>query len=188
MTPHMTDSEIQLFLSFLRNSQVYVEFGCGGSTVLAAMTVTDKVISVDSDIQYINKVKEATANCKLHPDIHYINIGPVGEWSTPTDSSFTNEWINYYSSVWNQISSRYADLFLVDGRFRVACFAQIYLNSHQGSIVAIHDFPSRHKHYYEILELGKVIASTDDISFFSLYTNKRSTAKRILQKHLFDYK
>ena len=52
----MSDNELALFVAFLRNSAKYLEFGVGGTTVLAATHVRDWVIAVDSSKEWIDKV------------------------------------------------------------------------------------------------------------------------------------
>ena len=47
MLPRMSVEEAALFLSFVQNSRDYVEFGTGGSTVLASKHVKNSILSVE---------------------------------------------------------------------------------------------------------------------------------------------
>jgi hypothetical protein len=185
MLPHMKESESMLFLSFLRNSNKYLEFGCGGSTVLAASYVRHSVVSVDSSKEWIDKINKECEKCQIEPHFVYVDIGPVGDWGTPQTP--TGNWPNYHTKVWKHFDACDADLFLIDGRFRVACFAQILMYC-SNPIIAVHDFTSRKKHYSAIWEIGREIASVDDLSFFMPASNNLSKAKRILDIYKFDYK
>src|SRR3954451_7201461 len=57
----MLEPEQALFRSFLCCSTNYLEFGAGGSTVLAASLVGRSVIAVESSPQWITKVEQACA-------------------------------------------------------------------------------------------------------------------------------
>src|SRR5271170_6000014 len=142
MIPHMKEQECMLFLSFLRNSDRYLEFGSGGSTILASCYVKRKVISVESSLEWLNKVREEPHGF-VAPDFFYINIGSIGNWGTPIDSSSKDKWVNYHSSIWDSLESSFSDLYFIDGRFRVACFAQICLHCKKDVVIGIHDFASR---------------------------------------------
>jgi predicted RNA methylase len=165
MKPHMTENELMLFLSFVRNSENYLEFGCGGSTNIAASYVTKRVISIDSSEKWIETVKEDCRSTKIEVEFVYKDIGPVGDWGMPIGEP-KKKWEDYHNAIWYIENSRDTDLFFIDGRFRVACFAQIILHSKRNTIIGIHDFNSRQKHYGAINEIGREIACTGDLSFF----------------------
>ena len=65
MTPAMKPSEIGLFSAFCAGAHSYVEFGCGGSTVLAAGLVRGQIKVVDSDPKWLDNVKKACAAAAL---------------------------------------------------------------------------------------------------------------------------
>jgi hypothetical protein len=58
-----------------------------------------------------------------------------------------------------------ADFFLVDGRFRVACFMQALLHAQTGALIAVHDFASRPT-YHVIYEVAREVASAENFSVF----------------------
>jgi hypothetical protein len=187
MLPHMTKNEVELFLSFLRNTDNYVEFGCGASTELASCYVNE-ITSVDSDMEWIVQAEEACKGNNAQTDFIHISVGPIGEWGTPIDESYREIWSNYHTAVWSKLRAWDADFYLVDGRFRVACFAQICIHSRNSGIIALHDYHSRKKHYSIIEEIAKEIASVDDISFFIPRQNILEKSARIIERHKYDYK
>jgi hypothetical protein len=184
MLPHMTVNECMLFLSFLRNTDKYVEFGCGGSTVLAASYV-NSVVSVDSSQEWIDKIRNECGRGGIDPYFLYVDIGPVGDWGTPQVPN--DNWTKYHTEVWKLRNSCDADLYLVDGRFRVACFAQILLHCAH-PIIALHDFTSRKKDYSIIKEVAREVASVDDLSFFVRKPLQMNRIKEILELHQHDYR
>ena len=54
----MSDDECRLFKSILKCSMRYLEFGSGGSTCLAASLVTESNISIDSSLEWLDKVRQ----------------------------------------------------------------------------------------------------------------------------------
>jgi hypothetical protein len=161
MTPRMSNAELSLFKSFLRCSTGYVEFGSGGSTCLASEMAKGAITSVDSSKDWQNKVREI---CPA--DLVYVDIGPVGEWGYPTDPTTEPSWPAYYETIWDRCPVSFdADLYLVDGRFRVACVMSILLHCRPDAVIMVHDFASR-KHYHPIREVAREIAVAEDLSVF----------------------
>ncbi|GIQ73819.1 hypothetical protein BraRD5C2_22570 [Bradyrhizobium sp. RD5-C2] len=179
MLPRMSKEEADLFLSFVRNSRDYVEFGTGGSTVIASKHVKNSITSVDSSRGWLDQVDRACTSSRTKPHLTFIDIGPTGEWGFPIDPSTKPRWPDYHSTIWNTPGSANADLYLVDGRFRVACFAQIVLHCNPAAIIGMHDFSSRPA-YHCVREIAREIATAGDMSFFVPLANRKA-AEAILQ-------
>ncbi|MEY9170033.1 hypothetical protein ABIF29_002414 [Bradyrhizobium elkanii] len=179
MLPRMSREEAELFLSFVRNSRDYVEFGTGGSTVIASKHVTNSILSIDSSQDWLDQVDRACASARTKPHLTFIDIGRTGDWGFPVDPSTKPRWPDYHSTIWETPRSADADLYLVDGRFRVACFAQIVLHCSPTAIIGMHDFSSRPA-YHCVREIAREIATAGDMSFF-MPLAKRETAQTILQ-------
>jgi hypothetical protein len=179
LLPRMSAEEAALFLSFVRNSRDYIEFGTGGSTVVASKHVKNSILSVDSSQEWLNQVSSACASSQTKPELMFIDIGPTGDWGFPIDASTKSRWPDYHSAIWKTPHSTEADLYLVDGRFRVACFAQIVLHCNPHAIIGIHDFGSR-PNYHCVREIAREIATAGDMSFFRPLP-KKEAAVAILQ-------
>lgn len=184
----MTKKESALFFSFITHCDSYMEFGCGGSTFLAAHYVKNTVVSVDSSTKWIEMTAKECIGGRVHPQFHYADIGDTGEWGTPTNDMDKDKWPNYHSEVWGSHGTWGCDLYFIDGRFRVACFAQIYRRTNFNSIIAVHDFLSRQKHYGIIRELGKEIASAEDLSFFRPIPDRMSVSQDIINEYRFNHR
>ena len=169
MPIRMSAGELRLYESFLRCSDHYVEFGSGGSTPIACSLVHKSVISVDSSVEWLGAVKRQCVETKtpLTPTLIYADIGPIGEWGYPTDQKTRNRWPDYYTRLWEIDKSREADLFLVDGRFRVACFLSTLLNCRPYSFILFHDFASRSQ-YHIVRTVCREIASAEDLTAFQV--------------------
>jgi hypothetical protein len=188
MRPRMSKSELALFFSFITHAETYVEFGCGGSTFLASHYVKKSVVSVDSSYKWIELTAKQCIGGQTEPFFYQADIGDTGEWGTPTNDMNKDKWPNYHSDVWGLKQTWSADLYFIDGRFRVACFAQIYRRATKQSIIGIHDFMSRQRHYGIVRELGREIASVDDISFFLPLPDRMALSQDIIDKYRFNYK
>jgi hypothetical protein len=146
--PHMELEGLELLTSRLSESSCFMEYGAGGSTVLAGELGVSTVYSVESDRGFLDAVKGAVAETASGPTLidHYVDIGPTAEWGNPKDSSKAANWPLYASSIWCRIlegGSAQPDLVLIDGRFRVACFLATLHFSKPGTTILFDDYHDR---------------------------------------------
>jgi protein O-GlcNAc transferase len=132
----MTVDEAITWQSILLTAARYLEWGSGGSTVVAAWQSLRSdapgitVDAIESSESYIRTLRErhpvlTRAEEAWRLRIHSIHIGPTVEWGMPAG------WDRHKWGVKQQLARRYVeavgtnrccfDLVLVDGRFRVAC-------------------------------------------------------------------
>jgi hypothetical protein len=185
MTPRMTSNEIALFESFLDCAEDYIEFGCGGSTVLASQLVKQSIISVDSATEWLDQVAVACRPFPVQPDLVFADIGRTGNWGLPVEASARKSWPTYHEDVWKSRPAGSADLYMVDGRFRVACFIQVLRNCRPDSVILIHDFASRPQ-YHIVREIAREIARVNDLSAFVMRHPHRTTLESMLDTYRFD--
>jgi hypothetical protein len=142
--PSMTGPEFECLTRHLRRARTYVEFGAGGSTVHAARLKVPTVVSVESDPNWAAKlqaqpdIKRAEEYGRLK--IHYVDVGPVMAPGYPTDAASARKWSNYYTSLWSLIDARKTDVFLIDGRFRVACILAVLRRCNLETPILVHDW------------------------------------------------
>jgi hypothetical protein len=188
MRPAMTSDELRLFTAFLTDCDDYVEFGSGGSTVLAAGLVGRSVTSIDSSVEWLDRVKAACLEqkTKVQPKLIHIDIGPTGEWGFPVDAACKPRWADYHAKIWEQRVTRKADLYLVDGRFRVACGLQVLLHAGPEAHFLVHDFADRPQ-YHVIREFACAIATTERLTVFRPRSDfDRSAAAACLVRYQYD--
>jgi hypothetical protein len=105
-------------------AEVILEYGSGGSTVLAAEMPGKTVFSVESDAAWLAGMQDWFAHnpprAQVH--LHHANIGPTREWGYPGSDASFRRWPSYPVSVWDLPEFRHPDVVLIDGRFRAACF------------------------------------------------------------------
>jgi hypothetical protein len=185
VTPRMSDDECRLFKSVLTCSRRYLEFGCGGSTYLAASIVKESIMSVDTSTEWIDKVRQAceSETAFKQPTLVHVDIGRTIDWGQPSDPSTRERWPDYHRAIWAQSESSDADLYMVDGRFRVACFMQILLHSRTDALMMIHDFNFR-REYHVIKEVAREIVAADSLSLFVRRADRNEThVREILAAH-----
>lgn len=106
-------------------SKTIVEFGTGGSTVLASRMDTTTIYAVESDKDWLSDVLneiDAVAGPGTVIPVP-VDIGPTIEWGRPKDLSQIRRFPNYaISPFMKHVTARSPDTVLIDGRFRVACF------------------------------------------------------------------
>lgn len=184
----MTPAELQVFASLLAGARRYVEFGAGGSTVLAAELVKESVISFDSSREWLDRVIVAcrARHTRLTPGLVLLDIGETGDWGFPKDRQSRDRWPLYHSSMWGDPRPAAADFYLIDGRFRVACFTQVLLHAGADALVAIHDYATR-PHYHRITEIAHEVRRINDLSIFTRRADfDRRTALHLLEDHAYD--
>lgn len=135
----------------LQGAKVYLEYGAGGSTLLSGKLNCPIVYSVESDRGFLDtlshQMHEAHSDTTFHPT--YINIGPTRKLGYPTDPTFRPLWPNYCTAVWKDLNVRSLcpDLVLIDGRFRVACFAYSLAHASSGTILLFDDYERRNRYH-----------------------------------------
>lgn len=184
MIPRMSAKEFDLFLAFIKNCENYVEFGAGGSTFVASQYVKRSILSLDSSTEWLDLVQKACAPNPTAPTTIYVNIGTIGQWGYPTDLNTKHLWPRYCENMWAHDDAKRGDLYMIDGRFRVASFASTILNCNKNAIIMFHDFSSR-KEYHLIREIAREIATSEDMSAFVPRANVETIANNIFENYKF---
>lgn len=119
------DPDSQPFFSrSLEQANKYLEYGMGGSTIMAARLKKD-LTAVESDGLFTRAIERKITDEKLAARLIYADIGPTKMWGKPRFTLRTPKrlaaWAHYVRAPYNQGQDTFYDLVLVDGRFRVAC-------------------------------------------------------------------
>ncbi len=110
----LPDAEAAFLRAAYAEAAVILEYGSGGSTVVAAELPGKTVFSVETG--YFNANTTASA-----VTLHHVDIGATREWGKPVDDSGWRRYHHYPLSVWDRADFRHPDVVLIDGRFRVGC-------------------------------------------------------------------
>ncbi|MEM9210498.1 MAG: hypothetical protein AAGA63_03360 [Pseudomonadota bacterium] len=126
-----------------------LEYGSGGSTILAARLSRKRLVSVESDETWCSELGQylwinyPLARIRLlHAD-----IGPTGEWGYPLDASRSGDFVNYPFAPWVQYPKWSPELILIDGRFRVACFVTCLAHIKGPTKILFDDYTNRPEYH-----------------------------------------
>lgn len=168
LRPEMTEAEIDVLRECFSKATSLVEFGSGGSTLLAVRSPSlRRIWSVESDPAWIVKLRglpevsqaESTGRLRfVHAD-----IGRTGEYGMPLEPSAEERWPGYYQAIWTDPETAAADLVLVDGRFRVACALEALARCRPHMILLFHDFWNRTP-YHPVLAFTDWLGSCDSLA------------------------
>ena len=158
----MTLNEQRLLAGVLQQATSVFEWGMGSSTLLAMFMNVTRLTSFDSSLDWVKKVKKNTKTSQFNTSfsILHANIGPIKSFGRPLNNDFIKLWPSYSKQV-----DKYPkpfDLYIIDGRFRVACGCRAILYSHCNSLFAFHDF--NRKEYSEVLKIMHKLSQVHNLA------------------------
>ncbi len=163
-TPDMEPAGLACFSRYLAGSRVYLEWGSGGSTLMACAEARH-VVSVESDPVFLRQVKQKVERLRLPATAQFVraNIGLVKVWGAPAFTTPTSRrlqsWKHYAQAPWKCFDARgiLPDLVLVDGRFRVACALETFLRCAGHPCTIIFDDYQDRPHYHALAPFAEII-------------------------------
>ena len=133
-------------------ARTILEYGSGGSTVLAAK-LGRRVFSVESDKVWAARLSDHLAAISDKARVHYADIGPTGTWGFPARARDFRKFHSYALSVWDRPDFQDPDLVLIDGRFRAACLAAVKMRARRPTTVLFDDYVDR-RYYHGVENLA----------------------------------
>ena len=126
-------------------AEVILEYGSGGSTVVAGAVPGARVFSVESDADWLVMMQRwFDANPpQASLTLHHGDIGPTKDWGMPVNNRRVAQWPGYAHSVWDREDFVQPDVVLIDGRFRLACFLTVLFRSRDNVRVLWDDYVDR---------------------------------------------
>ncbi|MBI3300317.1 MAG: hypothetical protein HYZ75_19290 [Elusimicrobia bacterium] len=127
--PRMPAAAVEKLREVLRRSGDYLEYGSGGSTILALSGAACRVVSVESDARYLAAVTRKAAGFEARFTPLYADIGVTTRWGWPISAGSSDRWPDYARLPWRHLAAEgvFPDSILFDGRFRVACVLESLL-------------------------------------------------------------
>ena len=184
--PHMSVEKIQLLTdSFLRATN-YLEYGIGGSTVLAAQKTMQTIIAIDSSEEWIGKVKTDIEKSVFSGNIILLhaNLGTTADWGYPSNELMVKNWPQYYASPWTSFRNfnLSPDLILIDGRFRTSCFLYSLLHCKAGTRILWDDYLNRPEYHF----VEKVLQPQGLIEDMAIFSTNEYIDKQLVTSLLFE--
>jgi hypothetical protein len=195
--PFFDEQSTEFFKGVIAETRNYLEYGSGGSSLLAHRSVQN-LVSVESDRRFLRAVQRKLALQPLGAEtvLIHVNIGLTEDWGKPVFTKATQRrlrrWKKYAQAPWAHCRNRNLepDLILVDGRFRVACALESLLNLRAGNPcrILIDDYISR-PHYNVIEEVADLIEMQGRMAVFQQTRNMdRERCKILVERHYSDYR
>src|SRR5882762_3633695 len=141
----MSPAEAELFAGLLNSATFYLEWGSGGSTLAAVRSKIRRIVSVETDRAWIDRLKQneeiAAAVGANRLVFRHVDVGNVGQWGVPSGEEKIRNWPRYAIEPFIATDLNF-DLILVDGRFRMHCLLAI-ANCSENASVFLHDYAFR---------------------------------------------
>lgn len=153
MGVYMQQKEINLIISLLKEDDVMLEWGSGGSTLFFPQFV-DKYYSIEHDKEWFLRIVNEMESIleKLKPNKIYFVPPEVKEYNNPAKKE---EFESYIKKV-NNLPEKKIDKVLIDGRARFWCGLEVLPYLKDDSLVFVHDFMNRER-YHGLLEKYNLI-------------------------------
>lgn len=152
--PKVFDGGGPLWTPLLNNIQRYAEWGMGMSTEVALAETACTVRSVETSEEWFQRTAQAHHQEPRLSGI-LVDLGAVSGWGRPVAYRRRSRIDEYLLGPFSDSYS--PELVLIDGRFRVACFAAALLNGPVGMLILFDDYVGR-EHYHVVEELLQPIA------------------------------
>ena len=148
--------EAAMLLALYRQASVILEYGSGGSTLLASDLPGKRIYTVESDRVWIDKLHGWYAGYPpaSMPLLWHADIGPTRKWGYPADEATFRLWPGYAQGIWDHPEFLPPDVVLVDGRFRLACLLTVALRTLKPLTVLVDDYIDRPSYHVAEALLG----------------------------------
>ena len=145
----MPESEAAHLREAYAAADVILEYGVGGSTVMAAEMAGKTITSVETDQLWVQTLQDWFKQnpCKSTPDIIWANIGPTKAWGRPKDETQWKDFAKYPLDIWMLEDAPHPDVVLVDGRFRAGCVLATAFNCKRDTRVLVDDYKRRDSYH-----------------------------------------
>lgn len=158
-----------------------LEYGSGGSTVVASEMEGKTIYAVESDKQWAENLRtylSASPKTRSNAEVIHVDIGPTKEWGHPSDMRHVRKFPAYPFGFWMRDGAMAPEVILIDGRFRLACFYATALMTRQPVKVLFDDYGDRPA-YHAVEELFPVIEEIGRMAAFNVFPDQVSP-KRFL--------
>lgn len=180
----MSEVEVALLSALAAQAARVLEFGCGGSTRLMLAAGCGRLLSVDSDATWLQRiaatpeVEAAAAHGRFTP--WHVDIGPTGQWGWPTGPVGADAAWRYWGAPWLVMPR--AELVLIDGRFRIACALAAHGRLAPDGHVAVHDWWPRRAYQDALAPFFDVVGSAGTLALLRPRAVARAEIEAALEK------
>jgi hypothetical protein len=168
--PHLLPRALEKWLLDLSHAQTYLEYGAGGSTIIATRRAKC-VVTVETDQRFLEAVSKRVASVGGQAEYYPVpvDIGLTGKWGRPVipfkSPGRLASWRQYSAAPWKLLADlgRVPDMVFIDGRFRVASVLQSFISlpDQTNCRFLLDDFLGRGETYGAVLEFAEDVVLYD---------------------------
>jgi hypothetical protein len=151
----LDDGDRDLLVNVYTDANSVFEFGLGESTRIAAAVGVPVFSGVDSDAVYVSESRKTSPS---HFKFYFADVGLTGHWGMPL--KVASKQVMQYQLSALQSEKLPFDVYLVDGRYRVAsaCAAFLHASKYGKKNVSVlmHDYHERPE-YYVVQDFADII-------------------------------
>lgn len=157
LNTHMPNCVEKFFQHTLQYTTNYLEFGGGGTTIMASEHIKGKGHLITSIKSLHNKLSNNinSTNFKLN----YVDIESTDDFGYPS-SKCPKDKLTNYTNITNLVDLNSIDTILVKGRFRVACLLNIFNDIKHSTIILFDDYTNRN-HYHIVEKYYDIVNQID---------------------------
>ncbi len=162
--PELTlpEAEADALRAAYAGASAILEYGSGGSTVMAAEMPGKSIWTVESDPAWATMMRGWFDANPPAPgtmvDVIWSDIGPTKEWGHPVDDSEWKRFARYPLDVWDMDGFVPPDVVLVDGRFRPGCALATAFRTPHPVTLFVDDYVSRVQNHVIETFIGPPVA------------------------------
>lgn len=161
--------EARLLCEVYAGARSILEYGSGGSTVVASALPGADVFSVESDAAWAAMMTGwfAANPPEARVRLHHADIGETRAWGRPATTRSFRNWPDYPISVWDRGDFVQPEVVLIDGRFRLACFLTVLFRARRPTTILWDDYAGRDR-YHPAETLARPVSLTGRMARFDI--------------------
>lgn len=169
--PIMPAEGVAVLEEALAAARCYLEYGSGGSTLLAVARGVADIVTVESDRLWLDAVRAALGD-RLREGHHHLlhaDVGPTAQFGVPISERGWRRWPGYALDPWALCRDRglAPDVVLVDGRFRAACALATLIHARPGTRMLFDDYAGRPA-YHVVARFAGAPRTIDRLALFTV--------------------
>lgn len=130
-------------------ADVILEYGSGGSTVMASEMLGKTITSIETDKDWTEMLLAWFAQNpgQSQANVIWADIGKTRVWGRPVNKDHIDEYAKYSLEYWMLEGAPHPDVVFVDGRFRAACVLATAFNCKRKTRVLVDDYIRRSSYH-----------------------------------------
>lgn len=178
----LPEAEAEYLKAAYSRAGCILEYGSGGSTVVAARLGHVQLFSVESDADWARNLQGwiAREGIGARATIWHQDIGRTREWGHPAQYRRADalRYYRYANEPWTRLGGHRPDIVLIDGRFRIGCFIATAANIRKPTRILFDDYANR-PHYSFVEQIAPLVERVGRMAIFDLKPRRFGAALKL---------